>query len=111
MSEVMLCDSLQINGVNPFWSEPPGAWSRPHKYTPSVQNTIEREPEELDYDPRGVEHKCPLTRPLYPRRNIDGGLWTIKSSPVERETPFEMNKMFILALVIILVILILQNMS
>lgn len=84
MSESMLNDSLHMNNINPFWNEPPGSWSKPYNYTPSVKNIIEREPEELivGRDPRGVEHKCKLNRPLYPVRNIDGGLWTLED-PVQ----------------------------
>ena len=79
MSDLMLNDNLHINNINPFWDHPPGAWSRPYRYTPSVQNTIEQEPETLTSggDPRGVEYHCKLDRPLYPERNIDAGLWTI----------------------------------
>ena len=77
MSQIMIHDELQMEGVNPFWDEPPGAWSTPHKYAPTVQNTIEREPEQIGSDNRGVEYKCPLNRPLYPRINIDDGLWSL----------------------------------
>jgi hypothetical protein len=104
MSEIMIRDDLQINGVNPFWSEPPGAWSKPYKYTPSVQNTIEREPEEL-IDPRGVEFKCKLNRSLYPKRNIDGGLWTLEEEKVGTHFQLSRQTYIILALLLALVVL------
>jgi hypothetical protein len=71
----MLDDNLYINNINPFWEEPPGARSKPYLFNPSVKNTIEQEPDEIDRlsMPReGVEQLCPLSRPLYPRRYIDG---------------------------------------
>ena len=92
MSELMLEDALHINNINPFYSEPPGAWSKPYRYTPTVQNTIEQEPGDLRSDPRGVEHKCKLNRPLYPTREIDGGLWTLNADPKENMISIDLTK-------------------
>ena len=70
----MLDDNLYINNINPFWEEPPGARSKPYLFNPSVKNTIEQEPDETDSGTPegGVEQRCPLRRPLYPKRYIDG---------------------------------------
>ena len=109
MSDLMLNDNLHINNINPFWEHPPGAWSRPYKYTPTVQNTIEQEPETLSHggDPRGVEYHCKLDRPLYPERNIDAGLWTLCREGVkEMSSKFKFNYDYDTSLNLILVLII-----
>lgn len=112
MSELMIDDTLRMNNINPFWDEPPGAWSKPYKYTPTVQNVIEREPQELGVNNRGVEYACDLKRSLYPKRNIDGGLWTLSEPDVKPRDPVvtPMNNIFMMALAIILLVFILNNM-
>ena len=116
MSDLMLNDNLHINNINPFWEHPPGAWSRPYKYTPSVQNTIEQESRTLsnEGDPRGVEYHCKLDRPLYPERNIDAGLWTIcREKAKDMSSKFKLGSgpdvLFILVLVFILIIVYYMN--
>lgn len=109
MSEIMLNDVLHVNNINPFWDQPPGAWSKPYNYTPSVKNTIEREPQELGVNSRGVEHRCSLKRPLYPRRNIDGGLWTLQDPPREPTSPNNMlsfvdNNALLVVFIILLIL-------
>lgn len=108
----MLNDNLHINNINPFWEHPPGAWSRPYKYTPTVQNTIEQEPETLTHggDPRGVEYHCKLDRPLYPERNIDAGFWTLcrekaqeMSSKFKLESGTGINLIFVLLVILLIV--------
>ena len=110
MSDLMLNDNLHINNINPFWEHPPGAWSRPYKYTPTVQNTIEQEPEILSHgsDPRGVEYHCKLDRPLYPKRNIDDGLWTLCKERAQEMssgtgTGTGINLIFVLLLILLIV--------
>lgn len=111
----MLDDTLHINNVNPFYSEPPGAWSRPYKYTPTVQNTIENGPDFLSNggDPRGVEYRCKLERPLYPRRNIDAGLWTVDSEVRSQmaTNPLVQQNAFMIVLGLILLFLILDYLN
>lgn len=107
MSEIMVNDVLMVNNINPFWDEPPGSWSKPYNYTPSVKNTIERESQELGVNDRGVEHRCNLNRPLYPHRNIDGGLWTLDDPVVEPSNGFFsfIDSNMLLLVLIVLVIL------
>ena len=119
MSASMLNDTLHINNINPFWSEPPGSWTQPYNYTPTVKNVIEREPEDLTVgggDPRGVEYKCKLNRPLYPRRNIDGGLWTLEDAPEEPTQVQNIinffktgNNLMILLVLVLLLVFVLNN--
>ena len=111
MSDLMLNDNLHINNINPFWEHPPGAWSRPYKYTPSVQNTIEQEPETLYHgsDPRGVEYRCKLERPLYPERNIDTGLWAMckdktRDIMLQKFIPKSYVNLIIILLIVLLIV-------
>ena len=113
MSGIMINDNLHMNNINPFWNEPPGAWSRPYKYTPTVQNTMEQEPELLNGgDPRGVEYRCKLDRPLYPKRNIDNGFWSMCKKTAENvkngsvETP-----VFPVMIALIIMLLIISNLE
>jgi len=90
-SASMLDDNLYINNINPFWEEPPGARSKPYLFNPSVKNTIEQEPEPDEVNTvwvGGVEQRCPLGRPLYPKRYIEGEeLIIAPPSPVVTNTP------------------------
>ena len=108
MSNLMLNDNLHINNINPFWDHPPGAWSRPYKYTPTVQNTIEQESETLSHggDPRGVEYHCKLDRPLYPERNIDTGFWTHCKDRAQEMSKFNLGSGINLIIVLLVILLI-----
>lgn len=118
MSVVMLDDNVHINNINPFWCEPPGSKSQPYRYTPSVQNTIEQEPSELlmGANERGVEARCALDRSLYPRRMIDGGLWTLRGSEVVTPQPVmtfpvpDAMSLVLGFLVVLIIVMILRNM-
>lgn len=112
MSDLMLNDSLRINNINPFWDEPPGAWSKPYKYTPTVQNTIEQE-QPGPVDPRGVEYRCKLDRPLYPKRNIDSGFWTLCRDTVKsvKYSQPAVDRTLLVFLVIVLLVLFLSYME
>ena len=105
MSQLMLEDEMIRNNINPFVDSPPGASSRPYKYTHIVSNIIEQEPEFLAGDNRGVEFICPLNRPLYPERNIDKGFWTLCNENVKKveQGRFNVPIIFVFLLVILFI--------
>lgn len=109
----MLDDNLYINNINPFWEEPPGARSKPYLFNPSVKNTIEQEPDEIDrlsMPNEGVEQLCPLSRPLYPRRYIDGEEIQVVPPPLAVTDPMfqlslDKTDMVVVGVVLIIILL------
>ena len=102
MSELMLEDEMRRNNINPFVDCPPGASSRPYKYTSNVTNIIEQEPEFLAGDNIGVEFRCPLNRPLYPERNIDKGFWSLCKENIKK---IEQGNFFVPYIIIFLLVI------
>jgi len=84
MSVRMLDDDVLMNKVNPFVASGPGTVRRVEKFS-TFKNPVEKDAqfeiqEEGPLYSRGMpmggptkEPLCPMSRPLYPQRNIDTG--------------------------------------
>ena len=117
----MLCDMNLINDINPFWANPPGAWSDPYPFAKaggddflSVQDTIEKSPicdwgvsagnntVTLCEPPFNFPKKksCPMSRPLEPMQLFEDGLWSLDKEFKKKSMPW---KPFVILLILLVV--------
>ena len=93
MSVRMLDDDALMNKVNPFVSSGPGTVRRVEKFSsfkyPDEQKAQFQLGEEGPLYSRGMpmggpkkEPLCPMSRPLYPQRNIDTGFTDYKKEKI-----------------------------
>lgn len=80
-------DYIQINDINTIQPEDmPGAWSAAYDFKDYVSQVdpVIRPTERLCTTMhRPIMKNCPLgDRPLYPRRTVEQGRWSLKSDPV-----------------------------
>ena len=120
-SKTMLCDMNLINDINPFWANPPGAWSDPYPFAKaggddflSVQDTIEKSPicdwgvsagnntVTLCEPPFNFPKKksCPMSRPLEPMQLFEDGLWSLDKEFKKKSMPW---KPFVILLILLVV--------
>lgn len=124
MSVRMLDDEALMNKVNPFVSSGPGTVRRVEKFSsfkyPDEQKAQFQLGEEGPLYSRGMpmggpkkEPLCPMSRPLYPQRNIDTGFTDYKKEKivVERVQGKRMfpRWMLIVAILIVLTLLIVRR--
>lgn len=124
MSVRMLDDDALMNKVNPFVSSGPGTVRRVEKFSsfkyPDEQKAQFQLSEEGPLYSRGMpmggpkkEPLCPMSRPLYPQRNIDTGFTDYKKEKivVERVQGKRMfpRWMLIVAILIVLTLLIVRR--
>ena len=120
----MLDDEALMNKVNPFVSSGPGTVRRVEKFSsfkyPDEQKAQFQLSEEGPLYSRGMpmggpkkEPLCPMSRPLYPQRNIDTGFTDYKKEKivVERVQGKRMfpRWMLIVAILIVLTLLIVRR--
>jgi len=124
MSVRMLDDDALMNKVNPFVNSGPGTVRRVEKFSsfkyPDEQKAQFQLGEEGPLYSRGMpmggpkkEPLCPMSRPLYPQRNIDTGFTDYKKEKivVERVQGKRMfpRWMLIVAILIVLTLLIVRR--
>ena len=124
MSVRMLDDDALMNKVNPFVNSGPGTVRRVEKFSsfkyPDEQKAQFQLSEEGPLYSRGMpmggpkkEPLCPMSRPLYPQRNIDTGFTDYKKEKivVERVQGKRMfpRWMLIVAILIVLTLLIVRR--
>lgn len=124
MSVRMLDDDALMNKVNPFVNSGPGTVRRVEKFSsfkyPDEQKAQFQLGEEGPLYSRGMpmggpkkEPLCPMSRPLYPQRNIDTGFTDYKKEKivVERVRGKRMfpRWMLIVAILIVLTLLIVRR--
>lgn len=124
MSVRMLDDDALMNKVNPFVSSGPGTVRRVEKFSsfkyPDEQKAQFQLGEEGPLYSRGMpmggpkkEPLCPMSRPLYPQRNIDTGFTDYKKEKivVERVRGKRMfpRWMLIVAILTVLALLIVRR--
>lgn len=124
MSVRMLDDEALMNKVNPFVSSGPGTVRRVEKFSsfkyPDEQKAQFQLGEEGPLYSRGMpmggpkkEPLCPMSRPLYPQRNIDTGFTDYKKEKIVAER-VQGKRMFprwmlIVAILIVLTLLIVRR--
>ena len=124
MSVRMLDDEALMNKVNPFVSSGPGTVRRVEKFSsfkyPDEQKAQFQLSEEGPLYSRGMpmggpkkEPLCPMSRPLYPQRNIDTGFTDYKKEKIVAER-VQGKRMFprwmlIVAILIVLTLLIVRR--
>lgn len=125
MSVRMLDDDALMNKVNPFVNSGPGTVRRVEKFSsfkyPDEQKAQFQLSEEGPLYSRGMpmggpkkEPLCPMSRPLYPQRNIDTGFTDYKKEKVVVVEKVGGKRMFprwmlIVAILIVLALLIVRR--
>lgn len=125
MSVRMLDDDASINRINPFVNSGPGTVRRVEKFSaskiPEEEDAQFEIQEEGPWYSHGIpmrgprkDSMCPMSRPLYPQRNIDTGFTDYKKNKILVEKIREKKAMFpmwmlVVAVLILLVLLILRR--